>query len=176
MEEALRRINYDGQFAVVETFQTGGILRRHFLVNEKYIDYEVVYTAGRRKAELGCLVDMMPELHSKDRLREIVYYDAKEFKCPDLRINGVLHEVENPSKPQEYNNLKNRIAEGAGQADMVIVNLVEEIGINHRRRVCKGRFIDHPNLLIIEFLFENDFIVVERGEFLYGVKEPLIKV
>jgi len=176
MEESLRRISYESQFVIIEQFPSGGVLRRHFLVNENYIDYDVNLAVGTCKAINGCIVDMLPELNERDPRREVIYYDAKQFKCPDLRINGILYEVENPSKPKEYKNLKNRIAEGAGQADRIIVNLNESIEVNHRRRTCKGRFIDHPSLEIVEFFVDDAFITVERGEFLYGVKEPLIKV
>jgi hypothetical protein len=166
---------YEQQFVVIEEFPNGGILRRHILVNENYVDYEMVYLVGWEKALLGNIVDIMPILTEKDSLREVIYHDSKLNKCPDLRINGTLCEVENPQRPRNKNNLKRRISDGARQADVVIVHLIEAVDINIMRAACKGRFIDHSELAQIEFREENgDYRVFIRTDFDYEINEPII--
>lgn len=110
-------------------------------------------SAAFEKARMGAKVDIMPVLDRKDILRKVIYPDAKGHKNADLRIDGSLYEVEQPTKPGKINNLKHRIDEGAAQANSIIINLIEGISIKFAKRVCKGRFIDHPDLKTIEFRF-----------------------
>lgn len=157
--------SYDSYFFVLEEFETGTV-RQHFLVNESYIDYLLIKTIAFEKAKRGAKVDIMPVLDRKDISRRTIYPDAKGYKNADLRINGSLFEVEQPTKPGKINNLKHRIDEGAAQANSIIINLIESISITYAKRVCKGRFIDHPDLKLIEFRYHGNYIAINRKDLL----------
>lgn len=156
---------YDSYFFVLEEFETG-VVRQHFLVKESYIDYCLIKAIALEKARMGAKVDIMPVLDRKDILRQIIYPDAKGNKNADLRINDSLFEVEQPTKPGKINNLKHRIDEGAAQANSIIINLVESISTKFAKRVCKGRFIDHPELEVIEFRYCGHYTIINRRDLL----------
>ena len=156
--------SYDEHFSIVRRLKKG-IVRQHYLVEETLKDYKLVRAIAIEKAKLGASVDIMPTLHEYDPLRNIVFPDAKGSTNADLRINGVLYEVEQPTKPKKINNLKHRISNGASQADYVIIDLIESVSLGHLVRVCKGRFIDHLDLKIIEFRFAEEFIVMKREDY-----------
>lgn len=171
---ATAKSNYDSQFIELGKFDNGGVLRVHEAVNpDKDPDYFQNFFIAWGKAKQGCLVDIMPNLPIKDERRIIIFHDGKPRKCPDLRIDGVLCEVEHPRKPGRLNTLKHRISDGAKQADYVIINLDKTIDINLMRRTSKGRFIDWPQLQCIEFRYKETSVYYRREDFNYTKKEPL---
>jgi hypothetical protein len=166
---------YNADFFILEIFpETGGIVYVHNAVNQVLDDFALNIKIAHDKARRGHVVYILPTLHERDERRAIIFFDSKPLKNPDLRIDDVLHEVEAPTKPGRLNNLKHRISEGAHQANFVILNLETSIDINLMRRVCKAKFIDHKELLGIEFRYKEIYIRFLRGDFFYEIKEPLL--
>lgn len=156
---------YEDCFKIIGGFGKG-IVRQSYLVNESVKDYPLIKAIAIEKAMKGAVVDIMPILHINDPLRHVHFFDAKYSKNPDLRIDGVLYEVEQPAYPNIINNLKHRIDAGAGQADHVIIDLIESVTVGYLYRVSKGRLIDHDELKVIEFRYQSEYIVMRRTDIL----------
>lgn len=154
---------YDKEFEIIVQIGTGQV-RRHFLVNVNANDYQYIENIAIEKAQQGTQVDIMPTLGNvNDPLRDIIFPDAKYAKSPDLRINGELWEVEQPTK-NKLNTVKHSIDEAAGQANYVIINLIHEGNENFMKRVAIGRFKDHVNLQVIEFRNNGNYTSFSRGQ------------
>jgi hypothetical protein len=106
---------------------------------------------------MGKKVDIMPMLQEDDPLRAAFFFASIGFKCPNLRIDGVLWEVEKSSNSLKVNNLKYAIDEGTKQAHYVIVNLSYHIDRSFMYRIIKGRFKDHENLRAVEFRYKGKY-------------------
>ena len=146
--------SYDSQFIIL--FESGeGYVRRHVLVDINASDYSHLKIFAYEKAIAGMNVDIMPILIESHPLRSIIFFDAIKNKNPDLRIDGVLWEVERSYNSENINNLKHAIDEGSRQADHVIIDLSHEISQSFMFKVAKGRFKDHSNLKVIEFRYNG---------------------
>lgn len=153
---------YDAQFDIIKTFSQG-IVRRHKLIDTAANDYNILEIIASEKALTGLQVDIMPTLgNADDPLRNIIFYDSIYAKSPDLRVNGVLTEVENPTNPTKQNNLSHSIGEGASQAHHVIINLPVPLDHYYIWRVSKGRFKLHDDLKRIEFRYKGEYKIFER--------------
>lgn len=148
--------SYDSQFTILFHF-ANGYVRRHIAVDVNAVDYKDVETIAIEKAMQGMQVDIMPTLQDDDTLRAVIFPDAIGFKSPDLRIDGVLWEVENSTRSENFNNIKHAIDRGREQADFVIVNLSCKISNRTMHRLIVGRFKDHTNLKIIEFRYKGEY-------------------
>ena len=153
--------SYDRQFITLFRFGSGYV-RRHVAVNINAADYKDLETIAIEKAMLGMRVDMMPTLQDDDPLRSVIFPDAIGFKCPDLRINGTLWEVEKSFNSQKLNNLKHAVDEGSKQAHHVIILLSHNVEYSFLYRVAKGRFKDHENLLVIEFRYGGSYTIFKK--------------
>jgi hypothetical protein len=163
---------YNQQFQMILTVGKGTV-RIHKHVNQKKKEFLGNMLIALSKAREGYEIDVLPTLHPKDENRNIIFYDAKPNKNPDLRIDGILWEVEHPRKPGKLNTLRHRISDGAKQADHVLVILDTVIDINLMRRTCKGRFIDNSRLEVVEFRYKETSVIFKRDDFDYTKKEPL---
>lgn len=141
-----------------------GCVRRHILVNSHAQDYIYLEVIALEKGKMGMYVDILPTLAATDPLRNILFPDAIGSKCPDLRINGELWEVKQPTNPRSLNNIKHTITAGAHQSNRVIINLVEKFDDQYLFRIAKGRFKDHKNLEVIEFRYEGVYISFRRAK------------
>jgi hypothetical protein len=164
---------YNSQFTELIKFRNGGRLRIHEGINKMELDFRNTLLIAYKKAAQRHFVDVMPILQGNDPKRAVIFPDGKPFKNPDLRIDGMLAEIENLRKAAKMNTLKHRISDGAKQADYVIINLDEIIDINLMRRTCKGRFIDNEHLAIVEFFYKGTSAFFRRDDFNYEIKEPL---
>ena len=153
---------YDEQFAIL--YQSGnGLVRRHFLVDINATDYQLLENIAKEKAQQEMRVDIMPTLGNiDDPLRKIIFPDAIYAKSPDPRINGILYEVEHPTKPTKQNNLSHAIGAGASQAHYLIIIVNHPIGYQYMARVSKGRFKLHKELQVIEFRYNSDYQIFTR--------------
>lgn len=153
--------SYDSQF--ITLFESNnGCVRRHVAVDTNGIDYSDVKTISYEKAIAGMKVDMMPILLSNDPLCDVIFPDAKDNKSPDLRINGVLWEVEKSFNSLKINNLKHAVDEGSKQADYVIIIVSHDINIDFMFRIIKGRFKEHKLLKRVEFRYEGNYTVFNK--------------
>jgi len=137
--------SYDSQFVTLSQHKEGYV-RRHVAVDIYTSDYGYLEEIAIEEARMGKKVDIMPTLVANDPLRAVIFPDLIPNKNPDLRIEGVLWEVERSSDSLKINNLKHAIDEGSNPADCVIINLSDDIDFNFMVRVVKGRFKDHINL------------------------------
>lgn len=165
---------YEDRFSKISEFESGGTIHVHNSVSFGNTEFAENYFVAVVKAKAGCRVDILPVLTERDPERQLIYYDAKLNKNPDLRINGTLYEVEHPDNPEKLNTLRNRIKEGARQADYLIIILNMQIGINLMRRACKGKFIDFSNLKRVEYLYKETSFVFNREDFHYDKNEPIL--
>ena len=163
LAEALTLLPYDSQFALLEQTREGWV-RRHMLVSEQGADYAYLKELAGEQARKGAKVDLLPILHESDPTRATIFPDALPRKSPDLRINGLLWEVERPLNPKSLNNLKHAIDAGAKQAGHVIIYLMEEISEQHMRRVVLGRFKDHKGLKMVVFRYKGQYKPFTRPE------------
>lgn len=140
-----------------------GCVRRHILVNPDSHDYVYLQTIALEKGKIGMQVDILPTLAATDPLRHILFADAIGSKCPDLRINGTLWEVKQPTNPRSLNNVKHTISERAHQANNIIINLLEKLDEQYLLyRIARGRFKDHKNLETVEFRYEGVYSAFSR--------------
>jgi SPP1 gp7 family putative phage head morphogenesis protein len=163
--DALKNLPYDSQFSVLEKYGNGNV-RIHPLVNRNDNDYETVYRIAKEKALLGHKIDILPTHQYDDIVRDILFHDAKKGKSIDLRIDGILWEVERSTNSLNINNLKHAVGAGSHQCDNVIVALSQQVDGHTLSRISKGRFIDHKYLKIIEYQYGENFVTHNREDFL----------
>ena len=109
----------DQQFTTLETHKSGGEIRLHVLAKTNGTDYQDLLKTARHYAAQGKKVEILPIINVTEEIaRNKIMPHAKYAKNPDLRIDGVLWEVESTAK---FKNIGNRIGSGADQADYVIV-------------------------------------------------------
>ncbi len=119
--KAMKLMSYNAQFKLIDETDKGHV-RRHFLVDTKTSDYKYIKDIACEKAQQEMKVDIMPTLVENDPLRDVIFHDAIKNRNPDLRINGIPWEVEQPTKPLKQNNLGHSIGAGSKQANHVIIN------------------------------------------------------
>lgn len=147
---------YELQFNKLNRPGKEGFVREHFLVNRNEVDYNRVRQVSEEFADKGKTVDVLPIIDEKDLAhRNIIFKGGKSLKNPDLRINGILTEVEEVHGAHKLNTIGNAIRHGAKQADYVIVVLNEEVSLTDLNRIQKGRFKTHKNLQGIAFRLES---------------------
>lgn len=164
LKESLQLLPYDSQFSILEKFGAKGVVRTHPMVNVISKDYEHVLKIARDRALLGDKVDILPTIEDNEVLRNILFFDAKKRKSPDLRINGKLFEVEKSYASFNLNNVKHAISNGSKQSDNVIVSLSENLPVDTKKRIAKGRFIDHKNLYQIVYEFDGQYDTYLRSD------------
>ena len=131
--------------------ENNGCVYIHELTDINADDFQDVYEIAVDKANQGCFVKMLPELNSKDTLRDTLYLGAKENKCPDLSVNGEFVEIKTPTLPLKRNKLSNCIKNSKEQANYVIIRLLAKYNESGLQNVAVGRFEIHQNLERVEF-------------------------
>lgn len=94
-----------------EQFQTlfesnGGKVLEHLLVN-KGKDYESIFISAKEFAKRGKVAEILPELNQRElkEFRKIVFPNYDLNKNPDLRVDGVYHDIKEVE--QLHNFIKN---------------------------------------------------------------------
>lgn len=151
--EAMKIMPYDTQFKILHQTEQGYV-RQHFLITGLEDDYNEISKIAFEKAKEGRMVDIMPTLDTNGLERDIIFPDAKKRKSPDLRIDGVLHEVESPTS-KSYNNVWHSVGEGLKQANNVIIFLNEEFSEHDMFRIANGRFVLSKGKKDIEIIFRT---------------------
>lgn len=128
-------------------------------------DYENLLTVGKVLADHGIVVDILPEIHAnEDGLRSELLPGVKAGKNPDITIDGQYAEVKTPVDPITHDKIQQLIANGAKQADKVIVLLDQEYNTDDLEQTARERFRVFPDLTEIGFVtsdaeyiaFKND--------------------
>lgn len=124
LRDSILGMDRDMQFETQKEYDNGGKVLEHLLVNPEGIDYGEVNNVADYFAKNGQKAEVLPIVNAKSiEGRKKIYPDAKENKCADLRIDGVLWEVESTEK---FENVSKRISGGAKQADNVVLILKYE--------------------------------------------------
>lgn len=173
MEQNVRQVNEKlllvpwkrNGYELMYSYRSGGSVWRHELVDEEGIDYDDLLEISIDKAEIGCVVHILPTLAEDHPLRASVFAGAKERKCPDLKIDGVYTEVKVPVGILHERKINNNIKEAYAQANEIIIKLRSNFDLLTIRRIVKGRFITHQNLNVIEFKVDEIYHLFKRSDF-----------
>lgn len=123
---------------------------------EKKTDLQDLLLIGNELAVKGRNVKILPEIHFKEPvLRAKLLPGMKGNKNCDLLIDSEYWEVEKPTLPINYKKLKNRIKDGAKQADRVIILLEENYDADIFSNLASERFSVLPHLQGLMFRTNN---------------------
>ena len=153
-------------YEVIYVHSSGGRVWRHELVDVKGIDYNIVLEIAIEKANIGCQVHILPTLSEHHPLREKLFRNSKERKCPDLKIDGRFTEIKTPTGNLHKQKISYSIRMAYTQADEVIIRLKTNFNTDQLRRIAKGRFLTHQNLTLIEFKISDKYVCFKRSDFL----------
>ncbi|HYE53639.1 MAG TPA: hypothetical protein VD996_02310 [Chitinophagaceae bacterium] len=154
----------DVGYEKIYVHESGGIVWRHRLVEVNGIDYDEVFEVAVDKAMMGCEVHILPILPEDDPLRKIVFANAKDRKCPDLKIDGVYTEIKTPHGELHQNKISNNIKYAHEQADNIILRLNQDFDIQILLRIVKGRFKSHDLLNKIKFKMNGIYYTFQRKD------------
>jgi hypothetical protein len=153
-------------YEVIYLHASGGKVWRHELVDLKGVDYAEILEVAIDKANLGFEAHILPILTEEHPLRDIIFANAKERKCPDLKINGSYTEVKTPIEKLHDQKISKNIKLAHAQADEVIIRLTSYFDPEILTRIAKGRFLTHEHLLLIEFKMGGEYICFRRSDFI----------
>ncbi|MDO5106127.1 minor capsid protein [Capnocytophaga sp.] len=94
------------QFKKLFETENGGQVLEHLLLR-KGKDYESILASAKEFAKQGKIAEILPELNQKElkKFRDVVFPNYDLNKNPDLRVNGIYHDVKEVE--QLYNFIKN---------------------------------------------------------------------
>ena len=138
------------RFRVIRTFENGGSIAVHQLVNPKDSDYHKLLTIAEYFAKEGKEVKLTPKM---SRPQKNVYqniYDSLmgtkyEGKCPDLLINGIWYEHEGFTSSNPKNAFRNMLNDGMIQSNRLVIdrpNLTDA----YMKRVIRQRIKDGQDI------------------------------
>ena len=153
-------------YEVIYAHASGGRVCRHELVDVKGIDYDDVLEVSIDKATIGCEVHILPTLPEDHPLRSTIFANAKERKCPDLKIDGRYSEVKVPTDKPHIRKINKNIRKAHVQADQVIIKLSSSFDVKILAGIAKGRFISHSTLTVIEIKMDGTYHTFKRSDFL----------
>ena len=143
-------------FKLIASYKQGGKVFLHDMVDKKSNDYKrLIEIAKIHAKQYNSVVEIMPKIHFKDPLYNILYKDligTKYYKkCPDLRINGVFFEHEGFTTSNPKKALKNMLNRGLKQYYNVIIENValsdRYIKKNIRERIKSGISINEISVI-----------------------------
>lgn len=110
----------------IKTFSNKGCLYEYCCVEHNKSDYKKLVTIGRLFAQKGSTVIIMPRIHIKDALYQIIFKKLLntpyERKCPDFLIDGLFYEYEGFQKPWNKRKIKNMLTHGMLQCSRIIID------------------------------------------------------
>ena len=165
MPEAIKKaafelLPYERRYETLYTGKNGGKVLQHIDVQTHQSDYKIVSTIAKEKADKGDIVHILPRLDNpKDPRRAETLKGAKYGKNPDLRINGEYVEVKQP-KVDDWANYNKRLADGASQADHVILNVQSPKDLSPK--ALYNKFKTFPELKTIENRCKGKYTIYHR--------------
>ena len=110
-EEVLRQPREEQFVSLYET-ENGGKVLEHRLVQREKQDYQSILTAAKRFAEEGKKAEILPEINQKElkQYRTTVFPNYKLNKNPDLRVEGVYHDIKEIESLKTITRNANRAA------------------------------------------------------------------
>lgn len=122
----------------------GGIVLVHKLVNAEDSDYLLLIDIATHLAKEGKTVELLPRLHEKDiDYRKKVLPGVRVNKNPDLRIDGLYWEVEQPQYPYKNSSIDRRIRKGQEQAENLLLHFSKSVNIKTVKSLIIERFKQH---------------------------------
>ena len=162
MEESNDIVPYELRFSSVYENINGGKIFIHIDYEPKN-DHELLYIIAMEKADIGNIVEILPQIHIKEVDKRLkLLPNVKKNKNPDLRINGIYVEVKEPQIPYSKNNIGHIINYASKQADIVIINLIDNVNISFLQKLAKRKFTTHECLKSIEFRLINKYIIFNK--------------
>lgn len=115
------------RFKVIRTFENGGSIAVHQLVNQLDSDYDKLLTIAEYFAKEGNEVKLTPKMSRPPKFVYQNIYDTLmgtkyEGKCPDLLINGIWYEHEGFISKKPKNAFRNMMSDGLIQSDRLIID------------------------------------------------------
>ena len=110
-EEVLKQPR-EAQFETLFESEQGGKVLLHRLVDRTKQDYNSIFTAAKRFAEEGKIAEILPEINQKElkQYRATVFPNYTLNKNPDLRVEGVYHDIKEIESLKTITRNANRAA------------------------------------------------------------------
>ncbi len=104
-------------------FANGGKLFENSLLDKNAHDYKDLLIVAHFFANQGHIVTLLPNIHYKDPLYDIIFKGAYERKCPDLLIDNSFYEFESYTGVWNKNKISHMLHNGLKQSDKVIIDI-----------------------------------------------------
>lgn len=108
---------------LIKKYENTGKLFIYPTVNKKSNDYNIVNKISDLFAAKGNEVFILPKVHFKNKLYDLLFKDAYQNKCPDIKVNDSFYEIESFIKPFKKNKIRNMISHGLNQADRIVIDI-----------------------------------------------------
>ncbi len=148
-------------FETVKSFDNGGEVAVHDLVNRKAGDYQDVLTICTHFAKGGSKTKILPQVHFKNPLYKSLYGDLIgtpfENKCPDFKVENHFYEYESHSRPFKPNKVRKMISRGIEQSSRIVIDNSDGATDNYILKTIKNR-LREGQLINEVWLFEKGMI------------------
>jgi len=104
-------------------YDNGGRVYENIFINTQASDYNDVNKVANLFAKQGQEATILPKVHYKDALYKLLFEDAYERKCPDLKIDGKFYELESYTGTWNNRKLANMFDNGLKQSDCLIIDV-----------------------------------------------------
>jgi len=128
-------------------------------------DLSNLVKAGKALADKGYTVDILPEIHASEaELRKALLPGVEPGKNPDMVFKKDYADLKSPEDPVTFKKLQRNIANGAQQADRVIVMLKEDYAEALLKKAAQDRFAALKDIKEIGFVTrDGEYIEFTRG-------------
>ncbi len=113
-------------FEMVKSFDNGGEVAVHDLVNRKAGDYQDILSICTHFAKKGSKTKILPQVHFKNPLYKSLYGDLIETpfenKCPDFKVENHFYEYESHTRPFNKNKIRKMISRGLEQSSRIVID------------------------------------------------------
>ncbi|MBD1394272.1 CdiA C-terminal domain-containing protein [Mucilaginibacter glaciei] len=129
-------------------------------------DLNKLIKIGKTLTDKGYTIDLLPEIYAKETsLRKALLPEVEAGKNPDMLFDGKYTEIKTPGEPVTYKKLLRNIANGAQQADRVIVLLEEDYDVALLKQAAADRFKNVAGLNEVGFVTsDGEYIEYVRGK------------
>lgn len=143
----------------IKTFKNNGCLNEYCCVEHNKSDYKKLVTIGKLFAQKGSTVIIMPRIHIKDVLYQIIFKKLLntpyERKCPDFLIDGLFYEYEGFQKPWNKRKIKNMLTHGMLQCSRIIIDNTKGCSDRHIRFIIQQKLKYNNRALDEVWIYEK---------------------
>jgi len=108
---------------LIKDYENGGKYFENNLLDHSANDYKDLTIIANEFAKLGCVVEILAEVHFKNELYKINFEGAYEKKCPDLKINNKFYEYKSYVGEWNKDKISHMIKKGLEQSDRIIIDI-----------------------------------------------------